>query len=100
MKEKKFSKRIFFFYHFLTYDFVRVLCGCLSEESKNLLFDLGVEFQIQYPKFDYAGYIRVINIRQFNEGVTKRFCSHDQFNVDNFKKQLIEKELYLLIISH
>src|SRR2546421_3825339 len=45
-----------------TYDFLRVLCGCLSEESKNLLLDLGVEFQIQYPKFDYAGYIRVINI--------------------------------------
>src|ERR1043166_4684118 len=44
------------------YEFLSVLCGCLSEESKNLLLDLGVVFQIQYPKFNYASYIRVINI--------------------------------------
>src|SRR6266496_4808921 len=80
-----------------TYDFLYVLCGCLTEDSKNLLLDLGLVFQIQYPRFDYASYIRVMNSRYFNESITKKFCSRDK---DNFKRQLVEKELYLLIISH
>lgn len=79
------------------YNFLYVLCGCLSEESKNLFLDLGLNFQIQYPKFDYASYIRTMNTRYFNESITKKFCSNDR---DNIKRQLVEKELYLLIISH
>jgi hypothetical protein len=80
-----------------TYNFLHVLCGCLSEESKNLFLDLGLIFQIQYPRFNYASYIRVMNTRYINESITRKFCSNDR---DNFKRQLVEKELYLLIISH
>ncbi|PKY43778.1 hypothetical protein RhiirA4_399152, partial [Rhizophagus irregularis] len=78
------------------YNFLYVLCGCLSEESKNLFLDLGLNFQIHYPKFDYASYIRMMNTHYFNVSITKKFCSKDR---DNIKRQLVEKELYLLIIS-